>query len=88
MAGEYIWKHFPSGKSSVVAKSWTDVADGVLEGAAVVHDGQWVGERVQGGEEEAEAHPSGKSWKEVNIEQQKPVIVSTHLEVVGLLNWE
>ena len=46
---------------SVFAKSWTDVSDGLLKGTAVVHDGQRVGERVQGGEEEGEAHPSGKS---------------------------
>lgn len=45
---------------SVVAKSRTDVPNGLLEGAAVVHDGQRVGERVQGGEEEAKAHPPEK----------------------------
>ena len=50
-------------EASVVARSWTDVLDGLSEGAAVVHDRQRVGERVEGGKEEGEAHPSGGNAK-------------------------
>ena len=47
---------------SVVAQSWADVADGLSEGATVVHDGQRVRERVEGGKEEGKAHPSGEIY--------------------------
>ena len=54
---------------SVVAQSWADVADGLSEGATVVHDGQRVRERVEGGKEEGKAHPSGENiLKFVNIQ--------------------
>ena len=58
-------------EASVVARSWTDVLDGLSEGAAVVHDRQRVGERVEGGKEESEAHPSGENTKLCTFDKKK-----------------
>ena len=54
---------------SIVAQSWADIPDGLSEGATVVHDGQRVGEGVEGGKEEGKAHPSGENTlKVVNMQ--------------------